>query len=811
MLAGEGHWMRGQWRTKPGLTGGMRAGLALLIVLLCGVLGWGATGSDTALLQPTSVAYDAAGNLYFSESRNHVVRRLGVDGTLVTVAGSQVQGFAGDNGDALAAELDTPSGVALDAQGTLYFADTHNNRVRRVDAQTHVITTIAGTGASGFGGDGEAAVKAQLRAPSGLALDGAGHLLVADSGNERVRSIDLAAGVISTVAGNGDQGFSGDGGAATAASLDRPSGLVVDGAGDLFVSDLGNRRVREVRSATRQIVTIAGAAGSISPLRRPEGLSLDASGELLIADAGSHRVYKVNLVTGELQVVAGQGIQAYGGDDGAASLAMLDTPMGVAVGPEGALAISDGGDGRIRLVSPGGVIQTIAGAGGKQAESVQLSGAAVQPYGSATLVGQVTATSVVSGEVRLFATTAVGSQQLAMTPLAGGAAVFDLSGLAVGYYQVYASSSGDATHHGASSPVSSLTIQPLPVSLTATSWSMVYGSAAPAASSQLVGLLPRDETGVSAVVSLPGDAAALSPGAYPIAVALTGAAAGDYFLASGAGQLTVTKAPVKVTLAELSDGLQIRVVSTTTGAPSGAVTLLTSSGGTPASLPLSSGGTATVAFSGLTPGTYQMSAVYTGDADFVGGQSSLVSVTVGGSGASTSGTAADFAMTSVGASTASAPAGESAAFSLQVRPTGAALSGPILLSVSGLPPGATASFSPALVPPGGAASVVALTVQLPQSSARSSSETALGRMVLAAVLGLGLPGMVRRRSRLRLLSIGVAMVMPLALGGCSERIATSASGGTAAPQSYTLVVTGTATQESGAVLQHTMSLTLTVP
>jgi len=203
------------------------------------------------LLLPSAVVFDAQGNLYFAETGNHVVRKVTPSGTITTVAGNGVQGFSGDNGPATAAELDSPAGLALDSAGNIFIADSHNHRVREVTVANGVIVTIAGTGAAGFSGDGGPATAARLDLPTALALDASGNLYVADSNNHRVRRIAAATGVITTVAGNGVEGYSGDGGAATAAYLDSPNGLVLDAAGNLYIADTHNGRVRMVSSHCR--------------------------------------------------------------------------------------------------------------------------------------------------------------------------------------------------------------------------------------------------------------------------------------------------------------------------------------------------------------------------------------------------------------------------------------------------------------------------------------------------------------------------------------------------------------------------------
>ena len=226
------------------------------------------TGSAaTPLMTPTSIAFDANGVLYVAESGRHVIDRLDTSGVFTVVAGNGTQGYAGDGGAAAAASLDSPRGLTVDGAGNLYIADTRNHRVRMVAASTGTIRTIAGTGAPGYSGDGGAATSARLCLPTALAVDGVGSLYIADSGNQRIRRVTLASGVISTVAGSGVQGGAGDQGPATAAALDTPWGLAANAAGDLYLADLHNGRVRRVAHDTGVITSMAAGTG----LRLPRG------------------------------------------------------------------------------------------------------------------------------------------------------------------------------------------------------------------------------------------------------------------------------------------------------------------------------------------------------------------------------------------------------------------------------------------------------------------------------------------------------------------------------------------------------------
>ncbi len=251
---------------------------------------------------PFGVAVDSVGNLYVADTGNHSVRKVDRAGVITTVAGTGFAGYGGDGGPALSASLASPFGVAVDGVGNLYIADTGNQRVRRVDLSGN-ISTVVGTGSAAFAGDGGPAASAALANPLGVAVDGAGNVYIADTDNQRVRRVDHSSGDISTVAGTGSTGFAGDGGPALSASLASPVGIALDGAGNLYIADSVNQRVRRVDHLTSIISTVAGTgdwgfAGDGGPgvsaiLNYPLGVAVDGTGNLYIADTGNHRVRKV--------------------------------------------------------------------------------------------------------------------------------------------------------------------------------------------------------------------------------------------------------------------------------------------------------------------------------------------------------------------------------------------------------------------------------------------------------------------------------------------------------------------------------------
>ena len=323
---------------------------------------------------PSSLALDAAGNLYLADQNNVRIRKVNsATGVITTVAGSGLTGYDGDNVPATSAALSGPKGITLDASGNLYIADTGNSRIRKVAVSTGIITTIAGAGSPGSIGDGIPAINATLFTPVGVAIDSSGNLYIADS-DSRVRKITAATGIISTAAGTGTRGYSGDNTAATAAMLDFPTDVALDQAGNLYIADQTNRRIRKVTAATGIISTVAGVgttsfngdniAATSAILNNPLSVAVDSSGNVFFADTGNQRIRKVTAATGFITTVAGSGVQGYNGDNIAATNAMLNFPYGVAVDSSGNVYFADSGNNRIRKVTTGsGNITTVVGNG----------------------------------------------------------------------------------------------------------------------------------------------------------------------------------------------------------------------------------------------------------------------------------------------------------------------------------------------------------------------------------------------------------------------------------------------------------------
>ena len=346
---------------------------------------------DARLDAPSSVVLDGAGNLYITDTGNHRIRKVDSSGVITTIAGTGDRRFGGDGRAAVQAQLSSPYGVAVEGAGNLYITDLGNHRVRKVDS-SGVITTIAGTGERGFSGDGGPAIQAQLWSPTGVVLDGTGNLFIADRANHRIRKVDFS-GVITTVAGTGERGFSGDGGPAVQAQLTSPSGVAVDGASNLYIADRGNYRIRKVDSSGT-ITTFAGTGdrrfggdGGLAveaSLWSPYDVATDGAGNLYIAATSHNRIRKVNS-SGVISTVAGSGRRGYGGDGGPATAAPLSSPYSVAVDSGGNLYIADNLNHRIRKVDSSGTITTVAGTGSFGLGSLGGVGGDGSPAGDAQL------------------------------------------------------------------------------------------------------------------------------------------------------------------------------------------------------------------------------------------------------------------------------------------------------------------------------------------------------------------------------------------------------------------------------------------
>ena len=695
-----------------------------------GDAGDGGAPTSATLAAPRSVAYDASGNLYVADTNNHVIREIvKATGTITTVAGTGgVAGYGGDGGAATSAYLDTPTGVAVDSTGNLYIADSHNQRIREVSGGT--ISTIAGTGVSGYGGDNGVATSALLALPSAVAVDSNGNLYVADTNNHRIRKI--SSGTITTIAGDGEELYAGDGGSATAAALDSPTGVAVDSSGNVYIADRLNQSIREVTGTTIKTIAGSGTAGfsgdganaTAATLAKPTGVSVDASGNVYVADTNNQVVREI-VVGGAIQSIEGSGTtQGYGGDSGVATAAVLNSPRGAATDANGNLAIADSLNERVRS----GAEPSLAF--GNDAVGIDSS------------IQTVTLANSGSASLTVSALTFKGT----FTSATGGTCSAAPITLAAG---------GSCTQN----------IVFLPTAIGVASGSVVFSG---------TGVVPESillsGTGTQATSST-----VLSASATPILV----------------GQpvtLTALVTPQGVGTPGSSDTVTFLDGTTTVGSP----------------VPLgSSFATGALLTTTLPVGNNVMTAVYSGDANFGKSTSNAVTVQV-----------EDFnftiSTTGSGGNLTVEP-GQTAVFNFSIAPLDGPFTFPITLSATGLPPGATVTFTPPTITLGSTPTSFTMTIQVPnEAKLRRPELFRNGSVVAFAMLLLPFGWRARCKGRkLRGLSLSLLMLlglgMSLGLTGCGTGSGFFGQG----PQTYTINVIGTSTSGS-IVLQHSTAVTLTV-
>lgn len=329
-----------------------------------GFSGDGGAATSAQLHSPTGIAFDATGNMYIADAFNHRIRKVNSSGIITTIAGTGVAGFSGNGGPATSAKLNGPTALAFDASGNLYIVDDGNECIRMVNS-SGTISTFAGIGTvPGYSGDGGAATSATLWAPKSIAIDVNNNVYIADNANDRIRKVNTS-GIISTVAGNGTNGFGGDGGLATSANLNAPHGICVDALGNIYIFDSGNNRIRKVNSsgiistfAGNGVAGYSGDGGLATSAQLNSGyipsllasnLSMDLSGNLYIPDIVNYRIRVVN-TSGIISTIAGTGTTGYSGDGGPATSAKITNAEGVAVDGCGNLYIADYSNCRIRKV-----------------------------------------------------------------------------------------------------------------------------------------------------------------------------------------------------------------------------------------------------------------------------------------------------------------------------------------------------------------------------------------------------------------------------------------------------------------------------
>ncbi|KAA6457574.1 hypothetical protein DYQ86_22370 [Acidobacteria bacterium AB60] len=667
--------------------------------------GIGGPAVATGLAYPTGIAFDGQGNLYIADQNEAVVWKVSAaTGNISVAAGIPgVHAYVLPAGPAASTALGFPQQLAVDKAGNLYISDSNFEAVLKVDASTGMMAVFAGGVPPGTLGDGGPATQASIY-PNSLGFDKAGDLYIADGNNGRIRKVSLATGIITTVAGGGLNGL-GDGGPATSATLSYPGSVVFDSKGNLYIGEQNGGRVRVVDAQTGIITTFAGngdngatgdGGAAIAAEISASGLAVDSSDNLYL----SNSVDGIRMVPaggGTITRVVGIGYNGFSGDGGAASMAELCAPAGLAFDKAGYLFIADSCNYRVRRVGP--------------------------------------ATPAATPALSLAAGTYTKAQTLAITDATPGASI---------YYTTDGSTPGTA---------STLYTGPIAVSSSETfqAIAVASGYTASAVASANYVIDARTAPGMGAVNSSANPSIAGTPVTFTVSVSSS--------VASPSGTVTFSDGTAQLGTGTLSNGL------------------------------------ATYTTSALAAGSHSISAVYSGDSQFAPVTSAALTQDV---------VTFTIAPASGSSSTATAPPGGQAKFTLAVNPpAGSALT----FSIGGLPAGATATFSPSTLAAGAGATTVTLTVSLPASAAVQGFERPYGRGIAPLSLGLmllPLAGGIRKRWRARL-SLLLFAVANLTIGATITGCGGSSSQPHASPQTYTLTVTAT----SGKLTQTT-TLTLTV-
>lgn len=365
-------------------------------------LGDGAAATSAGFSTPIGIAVDSSHNVYIADSADNRIRKVTTDGKIATIAGTGVPSWTGDGGAATSATLNGPYGVWVDKSGNVYIADLSNQVVRMIST-SGTISTVAGNNYPSHTGDGGPATSASMTWPFSVVGDNAGNLYISAANDNRVRRV-AADGTISTYAGNGVGGFSGDGGPATSASIHAPYGLALDPAGNLYIADSQNNRIRRV-SSKGIITTVAGTGGSgfsgdgapatSAQISRPFDVAVDLAGDILIADYANSRIRRVT-PDGVINTIAGGAGVGYSGDGGAATSARLNFPTGVAADTNGNIYVVDSSNNVVRVLTPsspaiqsGGVVSASAFGGA----SAVAPGSWIEIYGSSLSMGNRSWTS----------------------------------------------------------------------------------------------------------------------------------------------------------------------------------------------------------------------------------------------------------------------------------------------------------------------------------------------------------------------------------------------------------------------------------
>jgi len=779
--------------------------------------------TSAALAKPTNVAADATGNIYIADANNHRVRLVDTGGKITTFAGNGVQGFLGDGGPATSASLNTPTSVAVH-NNTVYIADSENNVIRAVSDGT--ITTFAGSGvgSEGYSGDGGPATAALLNCPRGVAVDANGNLYIADTKNHVVRQV--VGGTITTLAGNGQQGFQGDSGSAIAASLDTPSSVAVDLLGNVFIADTHNQRIREVSGGKISTFAGNGALGFLgegtpavnAAFDHPLGVAADGAGNVYLADSNNQRIRRVD-TTGTITTVAADGQEGFLGDSGPPLLASLDTPS--AVFPfNGRLLVTDKDNQRIRLVDPTSVPvadQIVGTTSGPNSVTLSNVGGGTLTLNSATLssgeftlagggsCGSSFPVSLAGGESCtlkiVFAPTIAGprSGTLQITDNAPGSPQsITVVGNGIQDNTTLALVSSQPTSTYGGSVTLSATITP-GVATTAPS---PTGTVSFAEGANVLGSSQLNANAASFTTS------ALSAGSHTISATFSGDS--NYSGNSGSFTQLVNKATPTVTLAVQPNPIvpgQPAVFTVTLGSsagvPTGTVTV-TDNSTSLGNAPVNASGVATLTAT-LTGGSHALVAAYNGDANFSTFSSATINAQL-----------ANFTVSSQPAN-ATIRTGQTATFTISMTPA-AGFTSPVTFTCSNVPTAAACSFSQSTLTPNGATLSTMMTFRTSMTSSGGpfGPRAAPFQPIFLLIGMLAVWQLWLRRNR-RLLQpkwlTACAILTIVFLGiGCASGPSSGSSGSgssqTTPPGTYSVTVTGST---SGAGAQsESVSLSIIV-
>jgi hypothetical protein len=770
----------------------------------------GAEASTVTLNQPVGLAFDSMGDLFIADTDDHEILEVNLLGVVSVVAGTGAQGYSGDGGAATSAKLDSPLGVAVDSSGNVFIADSHNHCIREVSGGT--ITTIAGTGTAGFSGDGSAAILAKLDNPKAVAVDSKGNIYIADTDNNRIR--EIVSGTINTVAGNGRQDYSGDSGLATAAAVNSPSGVAVDSSFNIYIADTDNQRVRMVTYSTGIISTIAGTGvkgyngdgtATATELARPLGVAVDASSNVYVADTDNDLIRE--LTGGKITTLAGNATEGNSGNTGSSTSAALDSPYALAV-YSNQIAFSDTLNNVVQIITSG-TLNTTAGTPKNGSETLTLGSITTTVYGN----GSITATysnngKTGTGTVIIYDGEGSGPATVGSAALSSNMATVGTGGLSAGGHDLIASYAGDTNNAAVTSGVYILTVTPAPLTATANAVSLLYGQTIPTLTGTLSGVLSRDSSNVSAVYSTTATSAS-DPGTYPISAKLSGSVASNYTVAmsTSSGSVTIAKSPTATQL-KLSNSTPIYGASLTLTA-----NLTSTSGATPAGTVSFYNGTTLL---NTTPATVTNGSASIATSSLPLGSLNLFAVYSGNTDFVTS-TSATTTVTNISPdfSISASPSqlwivpSQSVNYSLTLTPVNSTFVYPVSLSASGLPNGVTASFSPSSITTGASSTQVTMTLSASSSAKLERAPRGMHGLPWQTSLALlPLPLAFSRRFRRRCSRLSGKWIVLALLALVMAGTFTGCGGAgffTHPQQSYTVTVTAVCGSNT-----HTSTVMLTV-